>query len=191
VTFEGHTGDVGGAEILTDGRILSWANDSTLRLWDWSSGVALATFEHKWVLGATMLPDGRILSWCPNGTLRLWDVATGVPSVALDDDSLLVSHPEIHREYRRARSRHGEDLVLLGQVAAATALCGTIVHWPFALVKNAIWWCADGEWAPHHLLPDGTLVATRDKHLAILHLHHGNRRVSIEEAEALLAGGST
>jgi hypothetical protein len=42
-------------------------------------------------------------------------------------------------------------------------------------------------------IPDGALfssllVATRDKHLAILHLRHGKRRVTIEEAEALLAG---
>ncbi len=48
-------------------------------------------------------------------------------------------------------------------------------------------WHTDGDWATDHLLPDGTLVARCDKHLAILHLHRGNRRVSIEEAEALLA----
>jgi hypothetical protein len=51
-------------------------------------------------------------------------------------------------------------------------------------------WHTDGSWSAHNLLADGAVIATCDD-LAILHLHHGNRRVTIEEAESIFAGSST
>ena len=56
------------------------------------------------------------------------------------------------------------------------------------IVRAALPWHADGDWTADLLLPDGALVARCDKHLAILHLHHGSRRVSVKAAEALRAG---
>ena len=43
-TLSGHTGDLYGALELRDGRILSWSNDKTLRVWS-SDGEALATLR--------------------------------------------------------------------------------------------------------------------------------------------------
>ncbi|MCI4665927.1 MAG: TIR domain-containing protein [Neomegalonema sp.] len=71
--FRGHTSSVLGAEILADGRILSWSGDNTLRLWS-AKGAEIAVLKghRRSVLGAEILADGRILSWSDDSTLRLW-----------------------------------------------------------------------------------------------------------------------
>lgn len=43
--FVGHTSPVIGAIPLTDGRVLSWSRDRTLRLWDGQTGAPLAVLE--------------------------------------------------------------------------------------------------------------------------------------------------
>ena len=43
----GHTGGVTGALELTDGRLLSWSEDGTLRLWDGLAGVLLEAVSEK------------------------------------------------------------------------------------------------------------------------------------------------
>ena len=50
---------------------------------------------------------------------------------------------------------------------------------------TAAWW-EDGAWVKRRQIPTGTLIVSCDTHLAFLQLHHGNRRVSIEEATAIL-----
>jgi WD40 repeat protein len=59
--------------VLSDGRLLSWSADGTLRLWT-SNGEAVAELagHSRSVTGATVLNDGRVLSWSADGTLRLW-----------------------------------------------------------------------------------------------------------------------
>ena len=172
-----------GALALPDGRLLSWSDDNTLRLWDGASGAALATLEgHTWpVTGALALPDGRLLSWSNDNTLRLWDGASGALLLTIEQNNAKETHPELHRAYRRA--------IDPDSLRSATAPSGggggpaLRLNRPAAVI---IPWNADGYWFAAHLRPDGTLVAHRDKHVAILHLHHGNSRVSVEQAEALL-----
>ncbi|MCL4256324.1 MAG: hypothetical protein KJ043_21380, partial [Anaerolineae bacterium] len=69
-----HKGVVRGAMQLGDGRVLSWSDNVTLRLWD-SDGHAITELTgHKGnVHGAMQLGDGRLLSWSKDTTLRLWD----------------------------------------------------------------------------------------------------------------------
>jgi WD40 repeat protein len=54
-----------GARILRDGNILSWAHDTTLRIWNTQSGECLMTLPggRMGVLGAMQTEDGNILSW--------------------------------------------------------------------------------------------------------------------------------
>lgn len=157
------------------------------RLWDGGCSprtTTLATLEGhiSWVEGALALPDGRLLSWSTDGTFRLWDGATGAAIATIAQATAPRTHPALHRAWREA--------------VAANAVCRNAASldgnggphlWLYPPAATAIPWHADGDWIADHLLPDGTLVARRDKHLAILHLHHGKRPVSIEEAEALLA----
>jgi WD40 repeat protein len=83
VTLE-HDDSVRGATALPGGRILSWSDDETVRLWD-ESGALLATLKGHTapVVHATLLGDGRILSWSEDASLRLWDGATGHPLATL------------------------------------------------------------------------------------------------------------
>ena len=179
VTLEGHTGRVRDALALPDGRLLSWSSDGTLRLWDGATGAALATLEGhtNWVKGALALPDGRLLSWSWGGTLRLWDGATGAHLDCVDQTEVQHTHPDLYLAWSRAES---PNIVQQHTVAQGNARGLTLYH-----AGHPIHWHADGYWTAYHLLPDGTVVARCDKHLAILHLHHGNRRVSVDEAESL------
>ena len=51
--------------------------------------------------------------------------------------------------------------------------------------SKACAWHGDGAWEVDTLLPSATLVSRCTKDLAFLQLHHGNRRVTLEEAEAI------
>ena len=78
--LEGHSKWIEGALVLPDGRILSWSEDETLRIWDSGSGKCLVVLEghaSAWIEGALVLPDGRILSWAKDATLRIWDSQSG------------------------------------------------------------------------------------------------------------------
>jgi WD40 repeat protein len=84
--LEGHMGAIYGALALADGRLLSWADDTSLRLWS-AAGEPLMVLEGHTdeVTGALPLADGRLLSWADDGTLRLWS-ATG-EGLAVSDNS--------------------------------------------------------------------------------------------------------
>jgi WD40 repeat protein len=74
--LSGHTGPVRGAHVLDGGRILSWSDDDTLRLWTADgapNGPPLQGHTGP-VVGAHVLDGGRILSWSQDGTLRRWTV---------------------------------------------------------------------------------------------------------------------
>jgi WD40 repeat protein len=83
-----------GALALPDGRILSWASDKTLRIWDSRSWECLAVLEghSEPVKGALVLPDERILSWASgliSGTHapRIWDSRSGKCLLTLEGHS--------------------------------------------------------------------------------------------------------
>jgi hypothetical protein len=50
-------------------------------------------------------------------------------------------------------------------------------------------WHGDGKWSADVLLETGTLTARCANDVAFMQLHHGNRRVSLEEAEKLVEVG--
>jgi predicted RNA binding protein YcfA (HicA-like mRNA interferase family) len=90
------------------------------------------------------------------------------------------SHPSIHQVWMIAV--HPE--AISGDVSAI-GCDGCVELWLYAPVNLGAYWHGDGDWTARQLLSDGTLVATCGRHVAILHLHHGNRTVSIHEGEAL------
>lgn len=86
----GHTDMVDGAQMLPDGRILSWSGDFTLLIWKSENGQfvvdqRLGEPETKDpnvghvqdIVGAQFLPDGRILSWSNDNTLIVWKAERG------------------------------------------------------------------------------------------------------------------
>jgi WD40 repeat protein len=87
--LEGHTHSVGGALLLSDGRVLSWSPDNTLRVWDTTSGASHAVLQgHRGTVnGALLLPGGSVLSWSEDHTLRVWDATTGACRAVLKGHS--------------------------------------------------------------------------------------------------------
>ena len=77
--LEGHTDLVRSVVLLDDGRVLSWSNDTTLRLWDAQTGESLAVLEghQDEVVGVLPLGQDRLLSWAEDNTLRIWHTGTG------------------------------------------------------------------------------------------------------------------
>ena len=69
----GHTYYIQGVMELQDGRLLSWSNENTLRLWG-ADGELLTTLtgHTETVVGVVELRNGRLLSWSRDNTLRLW-----------------------------------------------------------------------------------------------------------------------
>ena len=109
-TLEGYTRWVYGALELTDGRLLSWAGDSTLHLWDGQSGALLTTLEGHTggvrgaldgVSGVLELTDGRLLSWAWDGTLCLWDRQAGVLLETVSKKDA----PQLHPNWLGARAK--------------------------------------------------------------------------------------
>ena len=85
--FEGHESYIEGMAIFSDGRILTWSDDGTLRIWSQTGDELTLLLHNHWVGGATILEDDKILSWSGDGTVRLWDTS-GVQILVLNHGSL-------------------------------------------------------------------------------------------------------
>ena len=117
--MEGHDQRVTGANILSDGRILSWSDNysdgsATIRIWDRRNGALLANMRGhtKGVRGARILLDGRVLSWSQDSTIRFWDVQSGEPLGFLEGHTLGVEGT-IEMSNGRLLSWAGDDTLCI------------------------------------------------------------------------------
>ena len=72
--LDGHTGGVKGARLIPSGNILSWSDDSTIRIWDQTNGKCLKVFRGhvESIRGCEVISEDHIISWSRDKTLRLW-----------------------------------------------------------------------------------------------------------------------
>lgn len=80
-TFQsnGHLGSIAIIAVLADGRVISGSYDSTLRIWDASTGQCLQILKgHTGAINCVaVLSNGRVASGSDDRTLRVWDVNSG------------------------------------------------------------------------------------------------------------------
>src|SRR5262249_22227044 len=75
-----HSNEVLSVAFSPDGaRLLSGGSDTTLKIWDTTSGQLIRSFAHpRGITSVAFAPGGvRLLSACADGVLRLWDAESG------------------------------------------------------------------------------------------------------------------
>ncbi|KAJ5075902.1 lissencephaly-1 [Anaeramoeba ignava] len=79
-TLTGHEHNVSGvAFVPKKPQVISCSRDNTIKLWDFSTGLCLFTFEDHddWVRRVAVNSDGTIFASCSNDkTARIWDLAS-------------------------------------------------------------------------------------------------------------------
>jgi WD40 repeat protein len=122
--LRGHTNVISGVVPMPGGRVLTWADDGTLRSWDMRARRAERVLAgHRGsITGAVATEDGGVVSWGSDRTARRWSAAG--ESVAVCE------HP---RGVRRALSLSDDGLAALADdgVRAWTA-AGASRFWPLA-----------------------------------------------------------
>ncbi|MFO1419568.1 MAG: NACHT domain-containing protein [Candidatus Competibacteraceae bacterium] len=200
---------IAGAIELACGRILSWtgglyrvrnisgnglvvpvdmhlADGETLHIWERTSEIELAVLvgHSEAIMGAAELADGQILSWSADGTSRLWNGATGdeidfiqqanMPWLAVDwliIQQMIINNRLIYNDCV------GWDIIKMTGIANRKGIFSKIPVWH-----------GDSATSARALLQDGTLVVTlASGHVFCLKLHHGARRITLAEWEAMLA----
>jgi WD40 repeat protein/serine/threonine protein kinase len=80
--LRGHAKPLGALAFARDGRLFSWSEDQTIRLWDTDTGHVIDVLNHRGmkrrnsVYSLVVSPDGQRLGAVTDDGVRFWDVAT-------------------------------------------------------------------------------------------------------------------
>jgi WD40 repeat protein len=167
----------------------------TLRLWDGRSGACLAVLQghNKKINGVMALPNGGLVSWSVDKTYRLWDSLGGKCLEIVAEDHVASRHPEWfdpasrHPEWFDPPQRAGSSDAVGGKLSATSEDFSVRLGYEPIAATFAAWHTDSIAWVCCNL-PDGTLVVTLDSgQVCILKLYHGQRRISLAEAEVVLS----
>ncbi|QRK06707.1 SIR2 family protein [Archangium violaceum] len=112
-TLQGHSGRVTGCAVTPDGRrVVSSADDNTLKVWELETGRELATLQgHSGpVTGCAVTPDGRrVVSSSDDNTLKVWELETGRELATLQGHSGRVTQCVVTPDGRCVVSSSGDN----------------------------------------------------------------------------------
>ena len=104
IMLDGHTSFINGIALSPNGeQVATGSSDTSLRVWDASTGNVSMVLPHKnKVLELDFSSDGtRIVSATMDGTLHVWDAVTGVQLRVLDTDADLITSVAFSRDGSR------------------------------------------------------------------------------------------
>jgi tetratricopeptide (TPR) repeat protein len=110
--LQGHTDQVNGLLEASDGSLISWSLDRTLRRWN-RNGELLAVLEGHTasVNGVLEMPDKRLLSWSTDKTLRIWS-ESGEALAVLSGHTAAVTNAEVLEDGRiKSTDSNGAELI--------------------------------------------------------------------------------
>jgi WD40 repeat protein len=157
----GHSEKVSGAKILEDGSVLCWSRDRIFCVWSEQTG------------------------WSEYSVADVLSVGGNDPIFSMNEKSFR------EREFGAPALFFGGNLRVDGVSQGGTPTNAfekrdpsPLSHMPrISFDSNlTVYWNGDGTWHAPALLQSGTLVVHCDKNLVFLHLYHGNRRVTLEDA---------
>ncbi len=124
--FRGHTGGIRSVAISSDGRTaVSVSNDTTLKLWDLSTGRELRTLlgHTGGVRSVAISPDARTAVSASNDkTLKLWDLSTGNELRTFSGHTAAVSCVSISPDARTAVSASEDKTLKVWELSTGTEL---------------------------------------------------------------------
>jgi WD40 repeat protein len=95
LTLNGHNSSVNAVAVTPNGqKVISAADDNTLKVWDLATGEELLTLKgHSSSVNAVAVtPNGqKVISACDDNTLKVWDLATGEELLTLKGHSSSVN----------------------------------------------------------------------------------------------------
>jgi hypothetical protein len=114
-TFVGHTGPVLSVAFSPDGKqIASGSNDTTVKVWDASTGQEIRTLKGhtNTVYSVAFSPDGKqIISGSNDGTIEMWDASSGRVTLTLKGHTSGLASVAISRDGKRIASGSGHKTV--------------------------------------------------------------------------------
>ena len=143
VTLKGHKDFLTSADFSPDGtRIVTTSNDKSARVWDATSGDALAILKGFWekVGTAAFSPDGtRIVTASENGDARIWDATSGEVLAELEGHSGDVTDASFSPDGTRIVTASFDSTARVWDSSTGKVLATLVGHWsPFvAWVRSA------------------------------------------------------
>ncbi|KAG0147997.1 hypothetical protein CROQUDRAFT_670141 [Cronartium quercuum f. sp. fusiforme G11] len=109
-TISGHVGPVNAIALTSTGQLLTASGDSSMKLWDPSTGVLIRLFEgHLRGLACIALAEGlgMVISGSKDETIKIWDLKTGACLRTMLGHEGLVRTLEVNERERRLVSGRG------------------------------------------------------------------------------------
>ena len=185
--FDGHESKVLGLREVSGSRLVSWAVDRSIRLWDPPSGRCLAVLHPQLdsIADVVELSIGVLAAQDHHGRrFEFWDGETFEEPAVLSYRAFVDGFPDLFEEVFPTDSPAGR--LLCGGFLASFDERFVVLTEPASHDVPVAMWFGDAPTTTPMLFEDGTIVTSMlDGQVVILGLHCGTQRITLTEARSL------